>query len=1021
MHIHQKLILCLLALSGAIWAANTPNLLTGDADVEISPAAMTSGPWSNSFPDKPRWSWQENDGFASSSCIRVTEFAGIACTPVNLQPGEYTFSFMAKGETEEATAYIMVNPQSSTWTDVLTLRSKNAITVTTEWKQYTYTFKVEKEGLYSAYYGTAKSTIRFDRFMLNAGNAPKPWCPTSPFAIAIQLPPNNGNVIKIGNPVDINVKIIKYTEDNPGNTLKVNIIDYVGTEIRRESFPIAFDKEGTFNAKITAPGHNSGWFRITAQIDDTEAQWNSYVITREPEPTITEVEPFTGLVSAEQFLQAAQLIGIKWLQPHIFWPSMENAEGKYNLDFSKWQEYKNMGFKLQCMVGTSAPQWAMVPLELEKSNAMKISYHRFLPNPQLLETSWKNLFREYFKKYKGLMDIYELGGELDALIGLNTYYKSMDTENVLHAFVLGEYMERMTKQLNIAAEEILAAEPNARISAVRPSDVDSRYDYAYSRKVFEKCGKNLNCFGIDCYPQPRWIGPGQPMVGTEQDLTKRYNDSVAAMEGLVTNKGLMISEYGYFIDFAEIQNLHWLRIHLNRLARSFLKARAVGFKSLHWYTTNSSSLEGKRYHMGIWYRSKPLPAVAAMNAVARVVENVNATNEPQLSSNIGAAVFRKVDGRAVAALWQINDGEAPKVAFDHKDFQLTDVMGNPLPNAQQGTKIVLKLSDCPVYIWSNSKNKDNYAILSQAINNAIVTEGLPCHMTFRMASQNSLKLYVKNNSLQKDCIGTANYDCDGIKGTTAPTVAPKGQTAIMLFPLPKPGKSLSATVNFEGYEPVQLHFTTPDILIVPRTPPLPIDGNINSWKHIPPVTIGDNDHIHPVDHTTYSGMNDLSANLRLAYDDQFIYFSAEVTDDSHFNKFENNQIWKGDSMQIAMDPEMNCIKKENGLDPDDSLVTVGLLSSGPALAVNISPDKNALQQNIAFTVTRDDKTRKTIYMVKFPFKSAAPKLKPGDIFGFNCITFDDDSNAGADYWLFLKQGLGGGHKPDKFQPCMLAE
>ena len=46
----------------------------------------------------------------------------------------------------------------------------------------------------------------------------------------------------------------------------------------------------------------------------------------------------------------------------------------------------------------------------------------------------------------------------------------------------------------------------------------------------------------------------------------------------------------------------YLQEQVNRLARSYLKAKLVGMKSLHWFTTDNTGLEGKRYHMGIWWR-----------------------------------------------------------------------------------------------------------------------------------------------------------------------------------------------------------------------------------------------------------------------------------------------------------------------------------------------------------------------------------------------------------------------------------
>ena len=33
----------------------------------------------------------------------------------------------------------------------------------------------------------------------------------------------------------------------------------------------------------------------------------------------------------------------------------------------------------------------------------------------------------------------------------------------------------------------------------------------------------------------------------------------------------------------------------------------------------------------------------------------------------------------------------------------------------------------------------------------------------------------------------------------------------------------------------------------------------------------------------------------------------------------------------------------------------------------------------------------------------------------------DDTDSGADYWLFLRQGLAGGLRPDKFAQCILEQ
>lgn len=354
---------------------------------------------------------------------------------------------------------------------------------------------------------------------------------------------------------------------------------------------------------------------------------------------------------------------------------------------------------MQILVTSGVPLWVLPPEVMKDAAKYGMDHSRLLPPDDKLE-NWRMFIRSFMKQYGDVVDIYELGGELDALLGLNTYYKSRDNKNMTGPFVLGESFNTVTRQMSIAAEEIRKVVPDARISAVRPSDVDARYAYAYSGEFFKKNGKDLNCFGIDCYPQPRWIGSGQPATGTEQDLAKRYKDAKAVLEQYGKGSDVYISEYGYFIDFNEVANPVYLQEQVNRLARSYLKAKLVGMKSLHWFAADNTNLEGKRYHMGIWWRQMPLPAVAALNIVGRVVDNVRECAEIPVNENMGVAVFGKYDGRAVGALWSLKPDFTPSVILDADRFTVTDVMGNPVNPAVENGKIRLVLSEQPYYVVS---------------------------------------------------------------------------------------------------------------------------------------------------------------------------------------------------------------------------------------------------------------------------------------------------------------------------------
>lgn len=1001
------------------YAAPTANLLHGDADVEIDPSNMTNGSYSNSSADAPKWKLDTACGYQSASSIKLLEFCGIGIHDVKLPAGTYTFSFWAKGSKEGTRAYITVNKQDSSWPVALKNRADSPITLTTEWKRYSFTFQADGTSRYSPYYGIEKQPAWFDRFMLNAGDKALEWVPTTECIAHIELPREDGNVYEIGKEVDIRVSLTKFTQKKMDHPLTLKVTDFQGTSLAEHHLKPEFDATGKYSFSFRFPGDRSGWFLVSAAMKEVPPVFNSFVITRPPEPAIPQAEPFLGLCGGEHHIGAMKRIGVRWLQKYLAWYMMENRKGDYDFfGFDRFREYKKQGFKVQILVTSGVPRWVLSP-EVEQAAAKQgMNYPRLLPPEDKLE-EWRMFLRAFLKEYKDIVDIYELGGELDALIGLNTYYKSLDRKNMLGPFVMGRAFDVVVKQMEIAADEIRAAVPDARISAVRPSDVDARYAYAYSREFFKRMGKKINCFGIDCYPQPRWIGPGQPPTGTEQDLATRYRDAKAVLTQYGAGSSVYIAEYGYFIDFNEITNPEYLQEHVNRLARSYLKARLVGMKSLHWYTATATKPEGKRYHMGIWWRHMPLPAVAALNSVGRVVDNVKECAEIPFHAHLGSAVFGKFDGRAVGALWSIRPDFRPAVTLPADNLSVTDVMGNPLhPETEKG-RIRLELSEQPYYIWRTEQGKNNYAELRTAFSQMKVEEKIPAQLFFRPSAKDRLNIHMTATSQIKDHSGTVEFDCRGRKGEI-PFVLPAGKTQITALPLPPERKTIKMVIRFKGdYRPYACEYTTPELIPVPEISGIRLDAFPETWKGITPLLISGRDHIHPVDHTTYDGQEDLSAKFYLAHDGKFLYFAADVTDDRHFQKFPLSRIWRGDCIQVGVDPRVNFIRNVNDLDPDDSLFSLGLLADGPALAVHRGPAKNILEKQAKYRVVRDESRKRTLYQIKMPLAALDDTLKSGRILGFNCIVMDDDTGSGADYWLFLKQGLAGGLRPDKFALCIL--
>ncbi|OQA85272.1 MAG: hypothetical protein BWY31_02030 [Lentisphaerae bacterium ADurb.Bin242] len=1008
----RHLIIPMLFLCVSVAVGQSRNLLSGDADVESETVSMTGGPWTNSTPEAPKWCADKTTGWKSQSSIKLLEFCGMGVKDVKLKAGKHTVSFWAKGAKQGTQAFLMTTRLNSSWPEVLRMRAKSAIYLSTEWKRYSYTFTADDGCYYSLYYGVENGPAQFDKFMLNTGETALEWEQPAK-CLTLQLPEPKGNVYPFDAPVNCRVKLVRVAPEKRKKLLAIKITNYLGLTVAEYKHKIDFDSDGNgfFEFKIQ-PG-NSGWFGIAAELPGLPGEHASLVLARPPEPVVKGIEPVIGLNKAAFYLDAAKLIGVKWLDKGIIWHLSEREKGKLKFDLDDCRDLKKQGFKLKAAFSTAAPEW-MQPKEIVKKAAEHNMWiHRLVPPDDKLEVEWRNFVRNFLSDYKDVFDIYEIGLEIDVLLGMNIYYKSIYPDAIEGPYVLGKPVETVSRQIQIAAEEIKRAVPDASISAVRPSDVDSHYAYAYSKAVYQRTGKHLNSFGLDCYPQPRWIGPGRPPTGTERDLEKRRRDALAAIRPACAGNKIFVSEYGYFIDFAELHNHKYLLEQVNRLTRSYLKAKVLNMAPFFWDNAVGGELE-HRYHTGLWFKEQPLPSVAALNIVGRIIENVTESVELPLHDNLCVTVYRKYDGRAAAALWSLEPGFSSELIFDDDKFEITDVMGNPFKKNSANGKIRLAITEMPVYIWRTEKNQDNYAILISALKQIHITDTTPVEITFHPTSRDTLKAYIRNTSLKTDISGVIEYEMTGRKDSTKHFAIKKGTTELVPLPLPPEGEKIALSIKFEhGVKPYTAEYTMPKLIKIAR-----IDSCDEITKRVNPTAITGFDRITPIDHTSYNGPDDLSAKMYLAHDNRNLYFALEVTDDKHFNKFDNQELQRGDCVRLGIDTNLNFLRPADNVDSDDSFMTLALLKSGAVLSVHRGLDKNALQNSAKFKITRSEKTRLTFYQLKIPFSQLDNSLKSGRIIGFNFIVPDDDSGGGADYYLSLKHQSAGG-RPDKFVQCLL--
>ena len=182
------------------------------------------------------------------------------------------------------------------------------------------------------------------------------------------------------------------------------------------------------------------------------------------------------------------------------------------------------------------------------------------------------------------------------------------------------------------------------------------------------------------------------------------------------------------------------------------------------------------------------------------------------------------------------------------------------------------------------------------------------------------------------------------------------------------------------------------------TKPVVIDGNLSEWAGVPVLADpkfaipkgsgakGTYVLFEPYAGGTWTGPDDQTSAVQVAWDADNVYFGFVVTDDYHENAA--NSAWNGDSVQLMIANFDRSVEV--------SLVNYALGGEEGALGeVIINHESGAVLDPAAETsavVTRNAATKKTIYEIKLPAAAlglTAP-LKAGTKFGLGMAINDGD-------------------------------
>jgi len=206
-------------------------------------------------------------------------------------------------------------------------------------------------------------------------------------------------------------------------------------------------------------------------------------------------------------------------------------------------------------------------------------------------------------------------------------------------------------------------------------------------------------------------------------------------------------------------------------------------------------------------------------------------------------------------------------------------------------------------------------------------------------------------------------------------------------------------------------------------PPV-LDGKIEEWGKCNPIDLG-GAQLFEVEGSQWGGNRDLSASVRLMWDNYFLYIAAQVNDDVFANPYSGEMGWANDAIQIGFDP-LNNASGEDPYGPDDCEFGVSLTSNGVETYRYCGGDEpagpaNAIKSAVCKT------TNGVCYEIAVPWTELKPfNPEVSRNIRFNLAVMDNDGDErkhgkwrGFHQSLKLSDGIVGLKRPGTFKDLLL--
>lgn len=259
------------------------------------------------------------------------------------------------------------------------------------------------------------------------------------------------------------------------------------------------------------------------------------------------------------------------------------------------------------------------------------------------------------------------------------------------------------------------------------------------------------------------------------------------------------------------------------------------------------------------------------------------------------------DATSALVAWSNAGEKSITLSTKNKEVMVTDIMGNSTSHKTHQGEITLKLTDSPIFITNGGHMEPSQRLTAVLQRNDTVL------------GQPSVRLKLSNN-MDYVFDGTVTWKGDLVDTKSNEIkIEPHGQYQIQKRVITNLPQGKTSVIQAEIRTPDGTYYAQSGAFnfgqAVHVSQPPAMDGTWKDWASAQVIPFGVNENeivVYPkrLPDVTYRGKDDIVGNLRLLWDEHYLYLGVEALDDRHVAQPERNQSgFMGDSIEFGFQPD----------------------------------------------------------------------------------------------------------------------